>query len=116
MVRAKGRRAPVAGLLEALEQLVEQHHLAAGEDDAVHGAAVHLLAAELLLRRLEQERVVAAPAGIKAQGLGLQGLALVPQEVLRWPPRPVNGEAHLLQPCPVQCFRSEGVPTPREPP
>ena len=56
-------RAPVAGLLEPLEQLVQQHHLAAGHDDAVHGTAVHLGAAELLLRRLEQEWVVAAPAG-----------------------------------------------------
>ena len=56
----------MAGLLEAPEQLVEQHHLAAGEDDAVHGAAVHLLPAELLLRGLKQERVVAAPGGKKA--------------------------------------------------
>ena len=51
----------MASLLQPLQQLVQEHHLAGGDDDAVHCASIHLLAAELLLGRLEQEGVVAAP-------------------------------------------------------
>lgn len=51
---------PVAGLLEAAHELVEEHHFAGRHDEAVHGVAVIVGAAEIGLRALKQEWVVAA--------------------------------------------------------
>ncbi len=50
----------MAGLLEAAHELVEEHHLAGGHGQAVDGLAVVVGPAEVALRALEEEGVVAA--------------------------------------------------------
>lgn len=51
---------PVPSLLEALHELVQQHHLATGHDKPVHSSQVVLTASVLLLGALKEEGVVAA--------------------------------------------------------
>ena len=51
---------PVAGLLEAAHELVKEHHLAGRHNEAIHSVAIIIGAAEVGLRALKQERVVAA--------------------------------------------------------
>lgn len=52
--------APVLVLLEAGQELVEQHHLPGRAHEPLDGVEVFLVAAELLLGSAEQEGVVAA--------------------------------------------------------
>ena len=49
----------MASLLEALHELVQQHHLATGDDKPVHSIQVILSSPVVLLSTLEEERVVA---------------------------------------------------------
>lgn len=52
--------APVLVLLQADQQLVKQHHFARGAHESVDGVQVFVVPPEFLLRRAEQEGVVAA--------------------------------------------------------